>query len=97
VTDADEIARVHKAAILSAAVFRYAFAAADWKNTATDQDKRCFPRDAGRRRRGCHAQSHQRQGLRPELWDPCYPPIIRSVAKDSIGRAFDLPLSEESD
>jgi nucleosome binding factor SPN SPT16 subunit len=97
VKDTDEIARVRKAAILSAAVFRFALLQRIEKTI--DQDKRVshvtladVAEDAI-----TNPTKVNVKGLRPELCDPCYPPIIQSATKDSTGRTFDLRPSAESD
>jgi nucleosome binding factor SPN SPT16 subunit len=96
VKDADEIARVRKAAILSAAVFRFAMLQRIEKTI--DQDKKCshltladVAEDAI-----TNPTKVNVKGLRPELCDPCYPPIIQSASKDSKDRVFDLRPSAES-
>jgi nucleosome binding factor SPN SPT16 subunit len=97
VKDADEIAKVRKAATLSAAVFRYALV--ERIETTIDKGKMVphtvlsdLAEDAI-----LNPTKVKIKGFRAESCDPCYPPIVQSAAKDSKGRSFDLRPSAESD
>lgn len=97
VKDAEEVSKIRKASILSAAVFRYALVERIEKTI--DNDKKVphntlssIAEDAI-----INPAKVKVKGLKPSLCDPCYPPIVQSASKSSKDREFDLRPSAESD
>lgn len=95
--DVDEIAKTRKAAMLSAAVFRYALV--DRIERTIDLDKQVSHNTLSAVAENAikNPAKVKVKGLKGELCDPCYPPIIQSASSESKNRAFDLRPSAESD
>jgi nucleosome binding factor SPN SPT16 subunit len=97
VKDADELAKIKKAARLSTAVFRYALL--DRIEKTIDQEKKVSHSTLSQVAEDAIVNPAKVKvaGLKTDFCDPCYPPIIQSSSKETKDRTFDLKPSAESD
>lgn len=97
VKDAEEVAKIKKAAMLSSAVFRYALLERIEKTI--DQDKKVSHASLSQVAEDAITTPSKVKvkGLKDDFCDPCYPPIVQSSSADTPKRVFDLKPSAESD
>lgn len=96
VKDDEEEKRVKKAAFLSAHVMK--FALTERIEKTIDQERKTSHRSLSEHAEDAimNPSKVRLGGLKADLCDPCYPPIVQSADIDASNRTFDLKPSAES-